>query len=481
MEPIEYLRAVAKQWLVIVLLGALGFGAAWAYVSNETPLYKSTSSVFVSSERGETTSELVQASTFSQNLVQSYAQLASMPAVLNPVIAELNLDTSAPVLATSVVAATPLNTVIIEITVSNDSPARAAAIANSITRSLATVVQKLAPRGPNNTPSITLSTVSTAQAATVPYSPNTRLWLITGVAGGLALGVLFALARELLDTRVRGEKGLLRVTDAPLLGKVGEKRRGDPAGLVMRSMPRSVLAEGYRRIRANLEFIDVDSRPRCVVVTSPVVADGKSTSALNLALAMAERAPRVLLIDADLRRPSIAGMCDIEGEVGLTTVLVGTVALEDAVTLWAGVLHVLPSGAIPPNPGQLLGSTAMSDLVSRLRREYDFIVIDSPPLLPASDALGLAHLADGAIVVARDKSTRRAQLAHTLESLDAVKARLLGVVLNRVNERHSDAYDYVESPSAKVRHSSGEQPANEVDPDISGSPAHAKEVSRTRS
>ena len=476
-EPIEYLRTIGRRWIVIVLLGALGLVAAWAYASSVAPLYKSTSSVFVSSERGETTSELVQGSTFSQNLVQSYAQLATMPAVLDPVIKQLNLDTSAGQLASSVVAATPLNTVIIEITVSSESPARAAATADAITTSLSTLVQNLAPKGPDNAPSITLSTVSEAQVPTAPYAPNTRLLLVTGLAGGLALGVIYALARELLDTRVRGEKGLLRVTDAPLLGKIGEKRRSDPPGLVMRVMPRSVLAEGYRRIRTNLEFIDVDNRPRCVVVTSPMVADGKSTSALNLALAMAERAPRVLLIDADLRRPSIAGMCDIEGEVGLTTVLVGTVALEDAITLWGGVLHVLPSGAVPPNPGQLLGSTAMSDLVLRLRGEYDFIVIDSPPLLPASDALGLAHLADGAIVVARDKTTRRAQLATTLESLEAVKARLLGIVLNRVQERHSDAYDYVET--AKATKARLAPSVVDVDPDISNTDGRPAESSRT--
>lgn len=220
-EPIEYLRTLGRRWIVIVLLGVLGLVAAWAYASSVPPLYKSTSSVFVSSERGETTSELVQGSTFSQNLVQSYAQLATMPAVLEPVIAQLNLDSTAQALATSVVATTPLNTVIIEITVSNESPARAAATADAITASLSTVVQKLAPKGPNNTPSITLSTVSQAQIPTFPYSPNTRLLLITGLGGGLALGVVYALARELLDNRVRGEKGLLRVTDAPLLGKIG--------------------------------------------------------------------------------------------------------------------------------------------------------------------------------------------------------------------------------------------------------------------
>ncbi len=455
MEPLEYLRVIGRRWLVIVTLGLLTAGAALAYASTLPTLYQSTSSVFVSSLRGETTSELVQGSTFTQDVVQSYAQLATMPVVLDPVIASLGLETTSQRLAKRVTANTPINTVIIEITVTDGSAERAAAIADSITGSLSSAVQSLAPRGPNNTASITLQTVSAAQIPTSPSSPNTPLIAITGLILGFGLGVLYALARETLDTRVRGEKDLLRVTDAPLLGKVGKKRRTDGPGLVMLTRPHGAIAENYRRIRANLEFIDVDHRPHTVVITSPLSHDGKSTTAINLALAMAERSPRVLLIDADLRQPSIAGICDIPGEVGLTTILVGAASVRDAITVWANGLHVLPSGAIPPNPGQILGSATMSELLTSLAAQYDFIVIDSPPLLPATDALPLAHVADGAIVVTRYKATRRAQLAATVESLEAVNARVLGIVLNQVHERSPITYDstapYEFTPQAPER------------------------------
>lgn len=449
MEPNTYLRAVTKRWLVILILGVVGIAAAWAYASALPMTYESKSSVFVTSQRGQTTNELVQGSTFTQNLVQSYAQLATMPVVLDPVIEELGLDTTAWALAPRVTAETPLNTVIIEITVADPSATGAAEIADAITGSLATIVQNLAPKGPDNTPSITMKTVSSAQVATVPASPNVMFILVTGLLAGLVLGVAYALGRELLDTRVREEKDLERVTDIPLIGKVGLKRRTAPAGLVMRAMPRSPLAEEYRRICANLEFIDVDNRPRVVVVTSPLPQDGKSTTAANLALAMAERHPRVLLIDADLRRPSVADICGIEGELGLTTVLVGACTREEAITVWANALHVMPAGSVPPNPSQLLGSTAMRDLVEHLSSEYDFIVIDSPPLLPASDALGLAHVSDGAIVMARFNSTRRQNLAKTLESLEAVNARVLGVVLNQVRDHRPEAYYGAQSPPQK--------------------------------
>ncbi|SEM84126.1 polysaccharide biosynthesis tyrosine autokinase [Cryobacterium sp. TMT1-3] len=440
MEPIDYLRTITRRWLLIIIVGLLGGAVAWGYAATLPAQYQATNSVFVTSDRGETTSELLQTSTFTQNLVESYAQLATTPTVLGPVISRLGLDISTPALASRVSAVTPLNTVFIEITVTSRSAVQAVELADAVSDSLATAVENLAPKGPDNLPSITVKTVSPAQLPGSPFAPNTQLIVLTGLLVGLVLGVLYALAREMFDTRVSSEKDLDRVSSDPLLGKVGRKKRTDPAGLVMRVMPHSAMAESYRRVRANLEFIDVDSPPRSAVVTSAVTRDGKSTTAINLALAMAERSSRVLLIDADLRRPSIAELCDLEGDVGLTTVLLGDVGPDDAIVRWSDGLDVLPSGAVPPNPGQLLGSDAMKTLMHRLLQDYDFIVVDSPPLLPATDALGLSHLTDGAIVVARYKSTTRQQLATTLESLEAVNARILGIVLNQVRERRAEVY-----------------------------------------
>lgn len=439
-EPIDYLRTITRRWLLIAIVGLLGGAVAWGYAATLPAQYQATNSVFVTSDRGETTSELLQSSTFTQNLVQSYAQLATTPTVLGPVISKLGLNISTQALASRVTAEIPINTVFINITVTSLSATQAVALADAVSDSLATAVGNLAPKGPDNLPSITVETVSPAQLPDSPFAPNTQLIVITGLLIGLVLGVLYALSREVFDTRVSTEKDLDRVSSDPLLGKVGRKKRTDPAGLVMRVMPHSALAEAYRRVRANLEFIDVDSPPRSAVVTSAVTRDGKSTTAINLALAMAERSSRVLLIDADLRRPSIAELCDLEGDVGLTTVLLGDVGPDDAIVRWSNGIDVLPSGAVPPNPGQLLGSAAMKTLMQRLLLEYDFIVVDSPPLLPATDALGLSHLTDGAIVVARYKATTRQQLATTLESLEAVNARILGIVLNQVRERRAEVY-----------------------------------------
>ena len=426
MRPLDDLRSITSQWILVLIVGVLGGAAAWAYALSLPPQYRATNSIFVTSDRGETTSE---------NLMQSYAQLAMTPTVLGPVISELGLDTTAQALASRVTAVTPLNTVVINITVTSQSATQAVVLADAVSDSLAKTVLTLAPKGPSNVPSIGITTVTPAQLPVGPFAPDTRLIVSIGLLLGFALGAAYALARKVLDTRVSTKKDLDRVSTAPLLGMIGRKRRSDPAGLVMRVLPHSASAEAYRRVRANLEFLDVDKPPRSAVVTSASARDGKSTTAINLALAMTECSSRVLLIDADLRRPSIAELCDLEGNVGLTTILLGYVGPEDAIVRWSDGLDVLPSGAVPPNSGQLLGSAAMKTLMQRLLEDYDFIIVDSPPLLTATDALGLSRLTDGAIVVVRYKSTTRQQLAASRESLEAVNARILGIVLNRVRDR----------------------------------------------
>ena len=440
MGPIDDLRSITRQWLFVLIVGVLGGAAAWGYAASLPAQYQATNTVFVTSDRGATTSELLQSSTFAQNLVKSYTQLAATPTVLAPVIARLHLDTTVQDLASRVTAVTPLNTVVINITVTSRSAPQAVVLADAISASLATTVENLAPRGPGNLPSVTVKTVTPAQLPSRPFAPDTQRIVLTGLLLGFVLGVLHALARKVLDTRVSTKKDLDRVSSVPLLGMIGRKRRSDPPGLVMRVLPNSAPAEAYRRVRANLEFMDVDSPPRSVVVMSAVARDGKSTTAINLALAMTERSSRVLLIDADLRRPSIAELCDLDGDIGLSTILLGYVGPEDAIVRWSDGLDVLPSGAVPSNSGQLLGSATMKALMQRLLADYDFIVVDSPPLLTATDALGLSRLTDGAIVVARYKSTTRQQLATTMESLEAVNSRILGIVLNRVRERRAEVY-----------------------------------------
>jgi capsular exopolysaccharide synthesis family protein len=196
-------------------------------------------------------------------------------------------------------------------------------------------------------------------------------------------------------------------------------------------------------LRTNLQFIDIANRPKSLVISSSIPTEGKSTIAINLAVSLADTGARVILVDADLRRPSIAEYLGIEGGVGLTTVLIGRAEVEDVVQpLGTTSLDLLPAGQIPPNPSELLGSMAMADLLERLSASYDMVLLDSPPLLPVTDAVVLSNLAGGALVVVGADRIHRPQLQQSLESLETAGAHLFGIVMNKIARREAAAYAY---------------------------------------
>lgn len=451
MDLQEYLTALRTRWVAIVILAGLGGAFGFAYSESLPDQYRATSSVFLSAGEGTTTSELVQGSTFTQSLVQSYASLATQPIVLSPVIQELGLNETPAALASSITADAPLNTVLIEISATETSATDAAAIANAVTSSLARAAKTTSPVASNGKPSITMTLVARAEVPATPVAPNKRLLIITGAIVGLIVGIVFALGRALLDTRIRGERDVKRAAAATLIGSVPRRHRTEAHGLAMLAAPHGSAADSYRRIRANLEFADVDHGISALMVTSALPGEGKTTTTINLALAIAERERRVLVIDADLHRPALADYCGLEGAVGLTTILIGDADAHTAIRNWTDGVDILPSGVCPANPNQVLSSHAMAKLIADLKKEYDVIIIDTPPLLPTSDALTVAHLTDAVLLVALYNSTRRGQLQRAYSALVDVKASVIGVVLNNSPRTRSETYHYTKDTQPKRR------------------------------
>ena len=194
-------------------------------------------------------------------------------------------------------------------------------------------------------------------------------------------------------------------------------------------------------LRTNLKFADLDGDPRVFVITSSLAGEGKTSTAIGLAAAVSQAGNNVLLVDGDLRHPSLADALDLESSVGLTTVLVGRNSLSETIQHHAGTgLQVLTSGPIPPNPTEILQSKAAGALFSEARETYDIVIIDSPPLLPVADAAILAVEADGALLVTRHGKTHRQNLELARARLEAVGARLFGAVLNMAPRSGLDAY-----------------------------------------
>lgn len=422
------------------LIGILGAGAASLLMK---PSFTSETKLFVALQNSGSVSELTQGNAFSQARVQSYVKTVTTPTVLQPVIDSLALDTTPQSLAQSIAATSDINTVLISISVQNESPVQAAAIAQAVSRSLIDAVDELEKPSQGGSSPVKLSIVTPATAPAAPSSPNIKMNLVVGLLLGLAAGVGTAVLRSILDTKIRGEADLLRVADVAVLGGVSYDPDAVRKPLLTQTAPQSPRAESFRQLRTNLQFAHVSHKSKTVLMTSSMPGEGKSTTALNLAIALAQTGQTVALVDADLRRPMIAEYLGLERGAGLTTALIGKADLNDLLQPWGSDnLYVLTSGRVPPNPSELLGSEAMAGLISQLESSFDAVIIDAPPLLPVTDAAVLAQQVGGVVLVVGSQKVRTTEIEKSLAALEMVEADLLGVVLNRLPSKGPDAYAY---------------------------------------
>ncbi|MBW8761782.1 MAG: polysaccharide biosynthesis tyrosine autokinase [Microbacterium sp.] len=442
MELSDYIRILRKGWLAIVITTLLGLAAAAGYSLTRTPMYESQSVVFVQSQAGNTVSELQQGSTFAQSRITTYVSLVREPVVMNPVITQLGLNVSADELAENVKSSSPLNSTLIQITVQDAGPVMAADIANSLGASLAATVERIDTPSGQEQSAIKLTRVRDAVAAYSPVSPNVALNLALGVLTGLAVGIGIAVLRSVLDTRVRSPRDVEQLTDRPLIGAIPFDSKAKERPLIIQADPRNPRSEAFRSLRTNLQFLEMDGG-HTFVITSSIPTEGKSTTTLNLAIALADSGKRVALVDTDLRKPKVADYLGIEGGTGLTDVLIGRAKVSDVLLPWGNrSLYVLPAGKIPPNPSELLGSPRMQKLLDALSKEFDVVLCDAPPLLPVTDAAVLSRATSGAIMVVAAGRTTTHQLAGALDALETVGTKVAGVVLTMMPTKGADAYGY---------------------------------------
>ncbi|MCE0539056.1 polysaccharide biosynthesis tyrosine autokinase [Kineosporia rhizophila] len=458
----QYLKVLRQHWLIVLALAVLGVAAATAYTSRQTPMYQAQTQVFVSVQGpggGDTLNELSESSTFSQQRVKSYASMATSSAVTEPVVRDLRLPYTAAVLAGQIEASPQLDTVLIDLTVTDADPARAAAIAGSATQHLQKVVGDLESNGGSRPSSVKLTVTRPPVEPQTPVSPRVPLNIALGLLLGLGLGVGAAVLRDQLNTTLRGSSDVEQLTGSVPLGVVPFDASAPKQPLVTADAFGG-RAEAFRTLRTNLQFADVDRPPRVIAVTSALPDEGKTTTACNIALTLAQSGARVILIEGDLRKPAVGKYLGISNAAGLTNVLAGQHDLREVVVGYErDLLAVLPSGPTPPNPSELLGSQQMRHLLDTLAQHYDVVVIDAPPLLPVTDAALIATAADGAILVIRHGRSRREEAERALKALEAVSARMLGTVLNfapRKKGRNGyQGYGYGSAPAASAP---GQQP-----------------------
>ncbi|WP_406731387.1 polysaccharide biosynthesis tyrosine autokinase [Streptomyces sp. NBC_01794] len=443
----DYLRVLSRRWRVIAVVALLGTGTGILTSAVATPEYRATTTLFASLQADTDTNQLNQGNAFTQARVQSYTDVAGSPKVTGPVVKSLRLDMTPTQLAERITAEAPLNTVLVRLTVTDTQALRAARMSNAVAARFAQVIRALERPEKSKSPSpVRLTVTQPATVPSAPSSPNTALNVALGLALGLVLGLGLGVALETVDTSMRDPKALAECLAAaggpPVLSSIVQDPRAVRAPVSLRDDKHGPRAEGFRKLRVNLQFAEVLQRPKVIAVTSPLPREGKSSVSVNLAATLAEEGARVCLIDCDLRRPSIAPALGLVRDAGLTTALVGQAEVHQVLQS-AGSFSVLTSGTIPPNPTQLLGSSHFASLLRTLAEQFDHVVVDTPPVLPFADTAAMAPAIDGYLLVARAGRTSRSQVVDALRILERVNVPVLGAVMNGAPARgEADAYGY---------------------------------------
>src|SRR5579864_5062204 len=304
--------------------------------------------------------------------------------------------------------------------------------------------------------------VDVARTPTSPIKPNVPRNIELGLLLGLACGFGLAFVLESLDTSIRTLEEIGAISSLPALGTIplqfssngSLRKRLKPAPiqsetsesptLITFARPKSEAAEAFRSLRTSILLSSYGAPPKVILVTSALPQEGKTTISANSALVLAQRGGRVLLIDADLRRPGIDRLFGFRSRGGLSTLISGGDRVEDVIIPFTDVpnLWILPAGPIPPQPAELLGSTVMKDYIARWRTEFDHVIIDTPPCLSVTDAVILSPEADQVILVARAGKTTKLALRRACELLLQVKARVMGIVLNALSLDSAESYYY---------------------------------------
>ena len=448
MTILEFFRTTrANLWLLIIGI-VVGAAAGFGYASLQPKVYAASSSGYVTvGESG--TVDVLSGSTAAKERARSYAAIVSSEAVAQKIkqnTPELSLSTGQ--IRSSLTATAGDNAALITVSAQASSPKNAQLLANSALQATADYIKEIeqnpgnaqalvngdsnaAATPPANSNTVRVIPLNNASVNPPLVSPNYQQNTLIGAVIGLVVVYTAIFLRRALDQRIRTRDDATKATGASILGVLPVSEDLNEENIVNGDTDDHIAQESIRQLRTNLRFVNVDTPPRSFIVTSAVPGEGKSTVSLSLARSLADAGSPVILIDADLRRPTVAKKLKLDAKVGLTQVLAGQVEIANAVhQLGDSNLFVLPAGRIPPNPSELLGSDKMRQLINELSEEF-IVVVDVPPLLPVTDASLLSHSVDGVILVGSIGRSHREQMTEASSILKKVNANLFGLVLNR--------------------------------------------------
>ncbi|MCI1834338.1 MAG: polysaccharide biosynthesis tyrosine autokinase [Bifidobacterium tibiigranuli] len=451
MTIVDLMQIIRKRIVTVIVTFCIVFAAVAAFTFLSPTKYTATAELFATytgqSDAQQNSSEMSSGASYLSTQIKTYPQLIKTQAVLQPVISDLNLDMKASDLAGMVTATNPSNTFMVDVSVEASSAKQSADIANSVANNLSEQISSaLYTDGTNKSP-IQLSVVQKAVPPEAPSSPKTVLYLAAGVVLGIIAAIGAALLKDMINTKVDDTDEAKELTQTSSLGTVPRSEIFDDTRPAVVGNTGSREAEEFRRIRTNIAFLNPDARDHghLLVITSTEPSEGKTTVSVNTAAAIAEDGKTVLLIDADLRHPSVAKSLGIEGHVGLSHILSGQASPRDIVQkYWKPNFHVLPAGKRPGNASILLNSQVMHEMVEQALQQYDYVILDTAPMSVSNDAAVFGRLADGVVMVVGKGVAEKKELESTVQALSTAEVPVLGYVFNLADPKkiHSKNYYY---------------------------------------
>jgi len=434
----EIVGLLRRHWLFIVVTALLGAAIGLAWAGTRAPEYTARAEVFITVTSGQSTGELAQGSNFSQQQARNFAALATREIVLAPVIEDLGLDTTVGALRRQVSATVPLNTSLISLEATYSSPELAASIANAAARELAGTVAGVSPKVDDlQGAPVRAQLIERASIPSKPSAPNISLLALFGLLGGVVLAVAIQVVSETAVSRIRTIDQLETTLGAPVLGSIDRNRGVAQQPVAVVASPTSPRAEQVRQIRTSLKYLPGEEH-RVFVFSSAVPGEGKSTTSANIAAAFAADGLTTCLIEADLRRPTIADLFDLPNGVGLSDVIAAEFDADDAIQVWGpDRLHVITAGGVPPNPSELLGSERGLAVLRQLQERFEVSIIDTPPVTAVTDASLLGRQFGGLVLVVGAQRARINELRRAMSALRAADIPIRGAILNLAKPEHA--------------------------------------------
>ena len=473
MDIHEYLGVLRRGWALVVLGLLVGIAGGVAAAAIQPRVYSATSrEILTNSEATGDLTQSLQASNLAEGRIASYVLVATSGLVLQPVIDQLKLDMTVQELASHVNVVAPPNTLIVEITANAATPELAKSIANTVSSVFSDVIENQIENAatpavgatdpdadttaPVATTPVRIVNIEHASLPTAPTLSNAPLLVGVGAILGLALGLVGASLRETLDRRIRGRKDVAAVTERPVLGQIRPDRGVKASPIVMHTSSQSAIAESFRSLRANVEHVRSRDGVGTFVVTAMAPRQGASVVAANLALAIADTATSVVVVDANLQAPNQAGIFDIDAGPGLTDLLTTKITLDEVIASGPGDnIWIVPIGSRRARSADLLATPRMRKLIAELQSRFDVVIIDTPSIGTATDATVLgAHGASTILVVAEGTATRPA-LGEALTALAAGGSVPAGIVLNQIPRSTRAARPEAPAPARTSRRVSG--------------------------